>query len=111
MDKMDFKVSFPVPQPRQQQLNIYCIKQIQGWTTQLYGRNDNESTPVITTVDDEDEKVASPFLFSFFKNKGDAKQICLQESTTALLKMVVSTLWSTLGPYSRRRPKQLFVLL
>lgn len=46
-------------------------------------------TVVISTGDDEDEKVTSPFLFSFFKNMGSVKQICLQESIQALVETVV----------------------
>lgn len=41
-------------------------------------------TAVISTGDDEDEKVTLPFLFSFFKNMGSAEQICLQDSIPAL---------------------------
>lgn len=46
-------------------------------------------TAVISSEDDEDENVTSPFIFSFFKNMNSAKQFCLQDSTQALVKMVV----------------------
>lgn len=49
-------------------------------------------TAVSSTEDDEDEKMTPPFLFSYFKNTGNAQQICLQYSILALVKVVILTL-------------------